>query len=48
MKQPEYTEDPEALENFKQLARVILQAKKPAKKRPEGAISGQPKKSDTD
>ncbi len=36
MKQPEYTEGPEALENFKRLATAILQApvkkKKQAKK----------------
>jgi hypothetical protein len=31
MKQPEYTEGPEALENFKSLATAILQA--PAKKK---------------
>jgi hypothetical protein len=31
MKQPEYTEGPEALENFKRLATAILQS--PAKKK---------------
>jgi hypothetical protein len=35
MKQPEYTEGPEALENFKNLATAILQA--PAKKKKKQA-----------
>jgi hypothetical protein len=34
MKQPEYTEGTQALENFKQLASAILQA--PAKKKKSG------------
>ncbi|HEY6768918.1 MAG TPA: hypothetical protein VI386_29540 [Candidatus Sulfotelmatobacter sp.] len=50
MKQPEYTEGPEALENFKRLATAILQA--PAqkqKKQPKKAASlKKPKKSDKD
>jgi hypothetical protein len=48
MKQPEYIEGPEALENFEQLARPILQAKKPKKKQPKGATSRRPKKADED
>jgi hypothetical protein len=37
MKQPEYTEGPEALENFKRLATAILQA--PAKKQKKQTTS---------
>ncbi len=43
MKEPEYIEGPEALENFKALAGAILQAnpkkKKKKKKRPKKAAS---------
>lgn len=39
MKQPEYTEGPEALENFKKLAGAILQSPKKKKKRPKKAAS---------
>jgi hypothetical protein len=50
MKQPEYTEGPKALENFKSLATAILQA--PAKKKKKQArkpASGKTaKKSDKD
>jgi hypothetical protein len=46
MKQREYTEGPEALENFEQLARAILQAKKSKKKQPKSAIRKKPRKSD--
>jgi hypothetical protein len=46
MKQREYTEGPEAQENFEQLARAILQAKKPTKKQPKGAIRNKPRQSD--
>jgi hypothetical protein len=48
MKQREYVEGPEALENFKRLARAILQAKKSKKKEPKGAIRKKPTKSDKD
>jgi hypothetical protein len=48
MKQPEYTEGTQALENFKQLATAILQA--PAKKKKgrtkKSAPQAKPKKSD--
>jgi hypothetical protein len=49
MKQPEYTEGPKALENFKSLATAILQApgkKKKQVKKP--ASQRKPKKSDRD
>jgi hypothetical protein len=49
MKQPEYTEGPEALKNFKGLATAILQA--PAKKKKQtkkSASERKPKKSDKD
>jgi hypothetical protein len=42
MKQPEYTEGPEALENFEQFARAMLQAPKPkgkAKKQTKATTS---------
>jgi hypothetical protein len=51
MKQTEYTEGPEALENFEQLARTILQAPKPklkARKLAKPATSRKPQKSDKD
>jgi len=48
MKQREYTEGPEALENLEQLARAILQAPKPEKKQPKGAIRKKRKKPDKD
>jgi hypothetical protein len=50
MKQPEYTEGPEALENFKKMATVILQAPvEKQKKQPKKAASlVKPKKSDRD
>jgi hypothetical protein len=45
---PEYTEGPEALGNFKQLATVILQAPAKKKKRrtKKSASQRKPKKSD--
>jgi hypothetical protein len=49
MKQPEYTEGPEALDNFKRLATAILQA--PAKKKKQTKKSAsvrKPQKSDRD
>jgi hypothetical protein len=50
MKQPEYTEGPAALGNFKRLATAILQA--PAKKKQrqtkKSASRKKPKKSDKD
>jgi len=49
MKQPEYTEGPEALQNFKNLATAILQApRKKQKKQAKPASSRKPKKSDKD
>jgi len=49
MKQPEYTEGPEALENFKSLATAILQAPvKKKKKQAKPASLRKPKKSDKD
>ena len=50
MKQPEYTEGPEALEGFKKLATAILQAPSTKqKKQPKKAASvKKPKKSDRD
>jgi hypothetical protein len=50
MKQPEYTEGPQALENFKSLATVILQApdKKKKKQAKKSASQRKPKKSDRD
>jgi hypothetical protein len=51
MKQPEYTEGPEALENFEQFARAILQAPKPklkGKKQPKPVTSRKPKAIDKD
>jgi hypothetical protein len=50
MKQPEYTEGPQALENFKQLATAILQAPDKKKKRQtkKSVSVRKPKKSDKD
>jgi hypothetical protein len=50
MKQPEYTEGPEALGNFKRLASAILQAPAKKKKRQtkKSASQRKPKKSDKD
>ena len=50
MKQPEYAEGPEALENFKSLATAILQAppKKKKKQTKKSASLRKPKKSDKD
>jgi hypothetical protein len=48
MKTSEFTEGPEALENFEKLATVILQSPKPEKERPKGAIRKTQKKSDKD
>ena len=50
MKQPEYTEGPVALENFKRLATAILQAPAKKKKRQtkESASPGKPKRSGRD
>jgi hypothetical protein len=50
MKQPEYTEGTQALENFKQLATAILQAPAKRKKRQtkKSASVRKPKKSDRD
>ena len=49
MKQPEYTEGPKALENFKGLATAILQAPSRKKKQPKKTASRRkPKKSDKD
>jgi len=50
MKQREYTEGPEALENFKRLATAILQAPAKKKKRQtkKSASVRKPKKSDRD
>jgi hypothetical protein len=49
MKQPEYTEGPEALQNFKQFAGAILQANPKKKKRTKKSASERkPKKSDKD
>ena len=50
MKQPEYREGPEALENFKRLATAILQAPAKKKKRQtkKSASLRKPKKSDRD
>jgi len=49
MKQPEYTEGPEALQNFKSLATAILQAPpKKKKKQAKPASSRKPKPSDRD
>jgi hypothetical protein len=50
MKQPEYTEGPEALENFKRLATAILQAPAKKKKRQtkKSASRKKPPKSDRD
>jgi hypothetical protein len=50
MKQQEYTEGTQALENFKQLATAILQAPAKKKKRQtkKSASQGKPKKSDKD
>jgi hypothetical protein len=44
MKQTEYTEGPEALENFEKLATAILQAPVAKKKRPKkAALESKPK-----
>ena len=50
MKQPEYTEGPEALEKFEQLATVILQSpvQKKKKQAKKPASSEKPQKSDKD
>jgi len=50
MKQPEYTEGPEALENFKRFAGAILQApvKKKKKQTKKSASQEKPQKSDKD
>jgi len=51
MKQLEYTEGPEALANFEQFARAILQAPKPkgkAKKQAKGDVLRKPEKPDKD
>jgi hypothetical protein len=50
MKQPEYTEGPEATDNFKRLATAILQAnpKKKKKQAVKPASQREPKKSDKD
>ena len=49
MKQPEYAEGPEALQNFKSLATAILQAPaKKKKKQAKPASLRKPKKSDRD
>jgi hypothetical protein len=50
MKQPEYTEGPEALGNFKRLATAILQAPAKKKKRQtkKSASQKKPQKSDKD
>jgi hypothetical protein len=50
MKQPEYTEGPEALENFERFASAILQAnpKKKKKQAKKPASVRKPKKSDKD
>jgi hypothetical protein len=50
MKQPEYTEGTQALENFKTLATAILQAPAKKKKRQtkKSASVRKPKKSDRD
>lgn len=50
MKQPEYTEGPSALENFKSLATAILQTpdKKKKKQAKRTASQRKPKKSDKD
>ncbi len=49
MKQPEYTEGPEALENFKKFAGAILQSSVKKKKRPKKAASQKKtRKSDSD
>jgi hypothetical protein len=50
MKQPEYTEGPQALENFKSLASAILQAPAKKKKRQvkKSASAKKSKKSDKD
>jgi hypothetical protein len=47
MRQPEYTEGPQALENFKSLATAILQTPRKKKKRTKKSASRRkPKKSD--
>jgi len=50
MKHREYTEGPQALENFKSLATAILQApvKKKKKQSKKAASQGKPQKSDKD
>lgn len=51
MKQVEYIEGPEALENFKQFGRAILQASKPkgkAKKQAKADALRKPEKPDKD
>jgi hypothetical protein len=49
MKQPEYTEGPQALENFKSLATAILQAAPKKKKQTKKSASvRKPKKPDRD
>jgi hypothetical protein len=49
MKQPEYTEGPEAFANFERLATAILQAPNKKKKQTKKSASQRkPKKSDKD
>jgi len=51
MKQREYIEGPEALENFERFATAILQAPKPkgkTKKETKAATSRKPKRTDSD
>jgi hypothetical protein len=48
MRQPEYKEGPEALENFEKFATAILQAPVTKKKQPKKAASESKPKSDKD
>jgi len=53
MKQPEYTEGPQALENFEKMATAIFQSPKPGgrkngKKSSKKASEGKPKKPTSD
>jgi len=50
MKEPEYNEGPEALENFERFATAILQAnpKKKKKQAKKSASAREPKKADKD
>jgi len=45
MKQPEYTEGPEALENFKRLATTVLRATKRGKRKDKPSVSPRKAKS---